>query len=172
MSPEDISRIRDGVIDDIIIAFECVSRENGVSLHEAQVIDEYGTETEKEEARRLDTEGRWQDVPDKDIERHNSILCFVDLIGWRYYLAAYMVWVLRNYLASDSFSKDSTIYSLRIDKNSDLEEHFQQRFDILSQEQSRSVCRFLRFMREYAEGRCDSNAADEAIQFHWGQFCK
>src|SRR5207245_238190 len=81
-------------------------------LHEALVIDEYGSQQERSAARGLDTERSWEDVSEADIERSDSALSFLDPIGFRHYLPAYMVWTLIHYADSDSMSVDSTIYAL------------------------------------------------------------
>jgi hypothetical protein len=78
----------DEIIDEINRAFDGVTREGGVSFHEADVIDNYGSKQERTKARKLDTDECWQDVPEKDIE-NDCILSFLDPIGFRYYMAAY-----------------------------------------------------------------------------------
>jgi hypothetical protein len=78
-------------------AFNGVEREDGITLHEAAVIDDYGSEEEFVAARNLDTDSRWQDVPDSDISNHTSIYCFLDPKGFRYYLPASMSWAVKHY---------------------------------------------------------------------------
>jgi hypothetical protein len=86
---------KQALMEEITAAFDGVSRENGVSLSEAWVIDDYGSDEERAEARKEDTETRWQDVPDEDIAYGYSCLSFLDEIGFHYYIPAYMVWYLR-----------------------------------------------------------------------------
>ena len=102
----DVEAERREVIDEICRAFAHVSRAHGVTLHEAVVIDDYGSDEERIAARALDPDRCWQDVPDHLIEAHQETLCFLDQKGFRYYLPAYMVWALRHLGASDSFSID------------------------------------------------------------------
>jgi hypothetical protein len=136
----------DDVIDEINRAFYGVTREGGVSLHEADVIDDYyGSMEERAEARKLDTETRWQDVPDPDIEQNSSILSFLDPIGFHYYIPAYMVWTLENLWISLSFSADSTIYALTLE-GEDLKNWKLERFSLFNQEQAQAICQFLRYM--------------------------
>ena len=89
---DDVESLRERIIDQIRLAFAHVSREDGVTLHEAKVIDDYGSADERIAARVLDLDSHWQDVPDHLIEEHQETLCFVDPKGFRYYLPAYMVW--------------------------------------------------------------------------------
>ena len=63
----------DQVIAEIDKAFDGVKR-GAVTLHEADVIDRYRSDKECKAARAQDTEGRWQDVPEADIETHPSPL--------------------------------------------------------------------------------------------------
>ncbi len=78
-------------------AFDGVTRDDGITLHQAVVIDDYGSEEEFISARDLDTEIRWQDVPDSDISTNTSIFSFLDPKGFRYYLPASMYWAVKNY---------------------------------------------------------------------------
>ena len=83
------------VLDMIHRAFDGVERGRGITLHEATVIDDYGSEEEQRKARELDQETRWQDVPDSTIAG-NFFLGYLDMEGYRYYLPALMSWSIRN----------------------------------------------------------------------------
>jgi hypothetical protein len=157
------------VVEQIRRAFAEVTREGGVSLHEALVIDGYGSAEEREAARRLDTESNWWEVPEADIAQNDTVLCFLDPLGFHYYLPAYMVWTLSHYEDSDTMSVDSTIYAL--DCSWPFRKHKMERFSLLSREQSEAVCAFLRFMVNAAGGMADEVAARRALQRHWAQFC-
>ncbi len=79
---ESYEQSKAALIEEITTTFDGVSREGGVSLHESYVIDDYGSEAQRMEARKLDTEMRWQDVPDADIAAGDSCLSFLDEIDW------------------------------------------------------------------------------------------
>jgi hypothetical protein len=139
------------VIEEITAAFNGVSREGGVSLHEAWVIDDCGTDKQRAKARKKDAETRWQDVPDEDICRGDSCLCFLDEIGFHYYIPAYIVWCLRhidtedtNDLIYESNSYESIIYHL-LDDSLDLHQYHMARFALFTPEQSRAIAHFLEF---------------------------
>ncbi|MBL8181881.1 MAG: hypothetical protein JNL64_09765 [Blastocatellia bacterium] len=83
-------------------AFDGVDRQGGITLHQALVIDDYGTQEELEAAEAYDTEDRWQNVPESDISKNISIFNFLDPIGFRYYLPAYMSWSIKNYTDDES----------------------------------------------------------------------
>ncbi len=99
-------------VKQIVDAFAEVSLGNGVSLHEADMIDDYGTDEEQAAARRQDELLDWQRIPDEDMENHSFVLCFMDDEGLRFHLPAYMRFTLRRYRESESMSTDSTLYRL------------------------------------------------------------
>ena len=133
------------LIQEITIVFEGVSREEGVTLHEATVIDDYGGPEERVQARGKDTEQSWQAVLERDIRSTDAVLSFLDDKGFRYYIPAYMVWYLRNIdnEASRYWSNtfDSVIFHLTHFKDSDIPE----RFKLFTKEQSRAIAHFLLF---------------------------
>ncbi len=161
---------RPAVIAQITKAFEGVSREDGVSLHEARVIDDWGGEAARAEARKIDTDSRWQDVPVEWIEQLYDALSFLDPKGWRYYLPAYMLYSLRFYTSSSN-AADSAVYSCTLytgSKHKDLTEWQLSCFRSLTVAQSRAVCQYLRFEATY--GEADERAAQEALDAYWGRF--
>ena len=170
------------LIEEINIAFDGVSRENGVSLSEAWVIDNYGSDEERAEARKQDTETRWQDVPDEAIAHSYSCLGFLDEIGFRYYAPAYIVWFLRYIDIEDSdnpnyysMSFDTLLYALeRI-----VESHGSYRiykFKLFTTKQAKAVANFLKFDEERQDeynAKYDldlDNHARVALEKYWGQF--
>ena len=159
------------LIKQITSAFDGVTREDGISLHEAVVIDDYGSDEQRAIARQKDNELRWQDVPDKWIEQSESALCFLDPKGWRYYIPAYMIWSLKHYINSDlnHNSINSTIYTFKF--SPDPDDYYWSRFEILNQEQSKAVCQFLRFMTTHHEGYVNDSWRQEALKNYWGKFC-
>ena len=155
------------LIAEIESAFGAVSRDFGVTLHEAEVIDNYGSWDERLKARQLDRDRKWQDVPDKDIEEHYSILSFLDLKGFHYYIPAFMRWSLRHHNTSTSSSCDSAVFALCPSNKPELRDGVLERLNVFDEEQARVICRFLRYMAEYAE----NDTARKAVELHWGCFC-
>jgi hypothetical protein len=159
------------LLEEIEAAFDGVSRDGGVSLHEADVIDDYGSIHQRYKARKLDTESRWQDVPASDIEHFNWIFPFLDAKGGLYYLPAYMSWSLRNYRTSDSWSHSFLIYHLESHNRSD----YSIEFELLNPAQKRAIAHFLQFAAEYQEEWDELNPFDEevaqsALNSYWNQF--
>lgn len=166
---DESDALRDQVIDEILRAFADVAREDGVTLHEAAVIDDYGSADERTAARRLDTDRRWQDVPDRLIEEYSDTLSFVDVKGFRFYLPAYMVWTVRHLEDTGAVSAMHTILSLGLIGDAGLRGWQLERLGSFDEAQSRAICGFLRFMagRESFE----DGAARQALDAYWGRFC-
>ncbi len=83
------------IIQAIEQAFAGVPR-GSITLHEAEVVDSYGTEAERQRARKRDTEADWCEVPDSSIEECQNALPHLDPESWRFYLPAYMRHGLRH----------------------------------------------------------------------------
>ena len=163
---------RDRLIAEIERVFDDVSREDGITLHEADVIDYYGSEQEMKLARRKDREARWQDVPEEEIEKCYNSLAHLDAKGLRYYLPAFMRWTVRHARDSDSLSSDFTIYILcPNDDKASLSEDQLKRFAAFDTHQARSICSFLRFVVEYDGGYLDTCVARQALGQYWGRYC-
>jgi hypothetical protein len=163
--------VPDEIIASIRTAFAGVPR-GAVTIHEAEVVDGYGSDEERAAARRLDTDASWDRVPDADIEECTSALCHLDPEGWRYYVPAYMIWSLRHYRVSSSIVSDYTIYTFDPSgSDARLREYKLARYRLLDRGQSQAVCRFLRHMAandDYADAR----VADIALAEYWGRFCE
>jgi len=163
------------LIELITAAFQNVERGNGVSLHEADVIDRTGYDNKNAKnraaARRLDTDRRWQDVPDKDVEDYYNILSFLDAEGLRYYAPIYMVWALKHFKTSGSLSFDSIIYTFNPYLSTGHYEWQMERFSIFTAEQKMAIGGFLRFMSEDSNGFADEYQASQALTGYWEQFC-
>jgi hypothetical protein len=158
---------RDAVIREIEAAFDGITREGGVSLHEADVIDNYGTPAERDAARALDTENRWQDVPAGDIRTYHWVLPFLDPIGYRYYLPAYMTWSLTNLNSPrDTTSIDATIFSLTRGEDEKYEEWELDRFKTFMPVQSKAIGAFLRYLEAHAGGTLAASAK-RALERYW-----
>ncbi len=166
----DVENLRVQIIEAIRQAFAEVTREEGVTLHEAVVIDDYGSKEERAEARKLDVDHHWYDVPDALLESHCDTLCFVDTPGFRYYLPAYMTWTLRYAMTSDSFSVDHAVYSLNPGTDSKLRDWHLERFEAFDEAQSKAINQFLWFVAEYLDEFADGTAAVNALNRYWHRF--
>ena len=99
----------------VISAFKNVQREEGISLHEADMIAyivdydgpscffKYDNSRHGEllaKAREKDVEAHWKNIPHQILKQFCSgiISYYLDPKGWRYYLPAYLVWLLNQYI--------------------------------------------------------------------------
>ena len=158
-----------GIIAEIHAAFRGVPR-GQITLHEAEVIDNYGSKEERINARKLDTEQKWEEIPDNHVEECTSALCHVDPESWRYYVPRYMEWSIRHFRTTDSAVSDFTIYTFDPSTtDSNLTEYSMTRYRLLNLDQCRVVFRFLRYMADNGD-HADDRVANEAIRKHWGTF--
>jgi hypothetical protein len=158
------------LIEEITAAFDGVAREDGVTLSETYVIDDYGSPEERAEARKEDTETRWQDVPDESIVYADAALSFLDPKGFRYYIPAYLIWYLRKMDGKERNSSEtfeSVIYGLTIQNDSAIDDYSFPRFRLLNSQQSRAIAHFLQFEAEHEGIHRD---ARRALERYWGQF--
>lgn len=163
-------------INVITSAFDGVSREGGVSLHETRVLDDSldarGSDAELIEARAKDTDVRWQDVPDSAIEKPDLNLSFLDPIGFRYYIPTYMIWFIKQLSGEEGVYCDThsaALFFLTPNEWGRVRKSKLSYFEILTQEQSHAIYRFLRFCTEYGD-EFDKEMAQQAIDKYWGQF--
>lgn len=179
MTPEQYQAKKQALIAEIERVFDGVQREDGRTLHEASAMDDYASPEELAEARQHDTETRWQDVPDVNIQRGHMSLIYLDEKGLHYYLPAYLTWYLRfvDYEEEDFYSETfgSVDYALGIRFELDLDEdqkapirqlesilgvNFDDehnsiftKFNALSDDQKRAIAHFLHFKHEQLDYR-------------------
>jgi hypothetical protein len=153
------------IIRGIEQAFGGVCR-GAITLHEAEVIDDYGTEVDRQDARLLDTEDDWREVPDTSIESCPDALSFVDPASWRFYLPAYMRFGLRHLGDGRNGAIDHAIYSLDKGQTPHLFDWKLERFRTLNPAQARAVQRFLAFAANNSDF-CDSYVAQNALDAYW-----
>lgn len=157
---------RDELIAHVEEAFKDVSRKNGVSWSESEVIDDYGGDQARLEARKLDQDYHWSELvddPEWDPERGVGGFSFLDAIGFRYYLAPSLVRSLR------SGFDQGICFHLTL---GDLREHKLEQWSALTHQQSMTVKAFLEFMIEMNECRGDRLKAGywrEAYDSHWAR---
>jgi len=196
MADSTYEQQKQALIEEITAAFDGVSREEGISLHEAMAIDDYESDEERAKARAEDTETRWQDVPDDDIRFSHTVLSFLDVKGFRYYIPAYLVWYLKymdfeepdfwsNTFDSIEFALD--ISPLHFDARVWMGEHKEflekkaaeikareseriiwqiERFQIFTPEQCKAIAHFLEFVHEQNK----QSTAKKALDSYWRKF--
>jgi hypothetical protein len=150
------------VIKEIEEAFRGVPLGN-ITLHEAEVMDGYGTAQERAAARARDTERDWSNVPDASIRECPAALSYVDPVSWRFYWPAYARYELRH---PADLVVDSAVYALGAAGVRQREEVTEERFGTLNAAQVRAVCSFLEFASQNGDWY-DDVFAKEALDDYW-----
>lgn len=91
-------------------AFAGVGLEGGISLIEAEYAD--GGQIAPEHLVDQQEKSDWTTLVDNRLCDFTVTFCFTDYKGFRFYIAPYMVWTLRNFRHSDSIIADGTIYAI------------------------------------------------------------
>jgi hypothetical protein len=171
------------LIEQIRSAFDGVSRQSGISLHQAWVIDEWGTPAEQAAARESDTDRHWEEIPEHLLQDTTALSYFCPL-SFVYYIPAYLIVALRKFSNYAALSEDerlysgskegdrvgSVIFSLTILDKPGLRELKLSNFEALSSEQAQVICRVLRFLSAYGVDGIEERA-EKALRAYWGQFC-
>jgi hypothetical protein len=156
------------IVDLIHIAFHGVQR-GEITIHEAEIIDNYGTVEERAAARREDVEPEWEEIPDGFIEACSNGLPHLDPKSWCYYLPRYMEWTVQHLTRSHSMTVDHTIYTLLLGDDWSLNEYMRRRYGQLTSAQCEAVGMFLSHMARH-DAHCDARAASEALNRSWQRF--
>jgi len=97
----------------IFDAFSDVRLNGGLSLIEAEYADDFRTAPDDLIA--LEEKNDWTKIINDRLCEFTDTFHFTDYRGFRFYIAPYMIWTLRNFRASDSIIIDFTIYAIQID---------------------------------------------------------
>src|SRR5579883_2776716 len=89
---QSMEKTRLELIEKIAVAFEDVTLEDGISLHQARAFDDY---EDGEAAQQIDGNMRWQELPDAWLEEFFDVFSFMDAKGLRHAIPAYMTWCLQ-----------------------------------------------------------------------------
>jgi hypothetical protein len=146
--------------------FAGVSREGGISLHEATAIDDYASPEQRESARLLDQETKWQDVPDAAVAQNSSVFSFLDTIGLVYYSPVYMSWLIRNGYGTDSNSTEAIYPAVspwgKWEGGRQLKPN-----EIFTPEQCTAIAEFLLYVYEVLDEGSSCSSAKEYLDEYW-----
>ena len=93
-------------------------------------------ENQLSELRKQDTDSRWQEVTDEDLQEYWDVHPFLDSEGFRYYIPAFMIWCIRHYNSSDLATGQWTLSSLWLEP---------EKLKILNSAQCKAIVEFLKF---------------------------
>jgi hypothetical protein len=153
---------RESLLSEIHAAFAAVPRGNGITLHEADVIDDYGSDEERAAARLLDTDATWRGVRPEWIERLTTAPCYLDDDGFCYYLPAFMCWSVE--FGPDSDYGTADIFLIQLDDPG------RQELLVRSSDkrQLRAVALFVEWM--LCNYWVPPDAQSRSLSAYWGQY--
>jgi hypothetical protein len=164
---------REAIIAEIHAAFKGVSRDGGVSWSEAAVIDQYGAEGQRRQARARDTDRTWTELePSMNWARAAVVGHFplLDPIGFRYYLPAAMMQTLESSSGGCSDTGLDIVLTLnhKAKKPSGVEIRDSQlrQWSLLDARQRRCVERFIRHIIAWEEAAMDEEFPGYEAR-HW-----
>lgn len=144
-SRPELQTKRDALVEDIRAAFSDVSRKGGTSLAEVEPLDAGASERQCKRIRAEQRDKHWSEV---DLRKHDPCgigMSFLDPIGFRYHLPAYMIDQLTignhdidEVEHDDWMGQQSVLFRL-----CDPDDFSKERFDLLSLAQRSVVARFL-----------------------------
>ena len=124
-------------------AFDGVPPPEDMTLHAAQAWDSYAHCTQEE--LKKDNIGRWQNLPDEHIMECQNALSYLNKVGFRFYLPAYMIWYLKS-LGTPDYWSDFTLYSFNnYPDNPQLSEHTTKQFSLFTKDQLKACALFVKF---------------------------
>ena len=156
------------LLAEIEATFGAVRLGDGTSLHQADALDDYSPPEVVAAARSLDTEERWQGIPDEKVDQFDHTLPFMDAEGFRFHIPRFMVSAItRAGVECGTLGGDATVYAFHF--SDQLEGYAVSKYALLSPEQRRTIARFLRFAASHDEW-FDARVAGEALERYWGQY--
>ena len=157
---------KEELIELINESFDGVPQPETLTIHVAEAHDDYDYDNDQEHHKN-DFIGRWQDVPDEHIKKCHTALSYLDKIGMRFYLPAYMVWYLRNF-GTDVIWSDHTLYSLNDHAdNEQLSEYHKERFSLFNDKQLHACAQFVKYCANDETRFTDTTFAQEKYDGFW-----
>jgi hypothetical protein len=150
-------------------AFKGVTQPKSITLHVAQAHDDYDY-LNNSKHRKNDYIGDWNNVPSEHLAKCRDALSYLDAEGIRFYLPAYMVWVLKDFGKHDI--DDFVLYALdNSPNNKELNDYFKKRFSLLDSKQMRACALFVKYCAEEdPEDLIDVSFARKKFDRFWYQY--
>lgn len=142
--PDELKIERDKLVKSIYDAFDCVTREGGLSWHQAALEDELTFSNEQfEDAGAKDSEANWHELVRSSIfDYPHAAWSFLDPIGFRYYLAPCMLTCLQF-----GIDESNLEFHLSIAHTTGPSVEFMHRkLSMLDEQQCECVARFVQIM--------------------------
>ena len=158
------------LIEEIVKAFDGVVQPEQITLHVAEAHDLYDYDNDAEH-RKKDFIGPWQGVPSDHMKTCQSALSYVDKVGMRYYLPAYMVWYLKNWGNTEEVFSDQVLYVLDNNPGDEsLTQYHKERFSLFDTQQLRACALFVQHCADDPSEFSDASFAKIKFERYWSRF--
>ncbi len=127
----------------------------------SKYFDSYKISEKFLELAKSDERKDWTIIKDEVLEQFTVTFCFTDWQGFRFYLPAYMRWIL-NHPTSDNFIDDQTIYALDLKTIKEL--HHKEITEIFNDEWLAVTLKFLNWCITENSDYCDSEFARKNLE--------
>ena len=145
----------------VVEVFHCVSLAGGIGLRQADGIDDRKPEDVCQLLREGDEKDDWRRIPRDDLNRYSGSLTFLDPLGMRFYLPAFLIADIDGQVINsvDQFGLLSRFI--------DLSDHRKYQFSKLSLPQRLVIGEYLRYVQDQPGHWLDVHKIDEAIGDFW-----
>lgn len=154
-SPDRLKRAEE-LIDEITEAFKDVRLGVGVGLFEGQAIGDYESDGARALMRSKDEKEAWWNIPSKHLNACHSSLSYMDALGARFHLPAFICCDLRGELDFELEFKLSRVDGAGKNK-----------FSLLSPEQRKLVAAYLEFLADDVDAEFSRKEILEALNDYW-----
>jgi len=166
---------REAIISTIANAFRTVDRDESYTLHEAQLTDQSMRREipakEFADAKRLDPQQNWRDIPASSIDECDAALSHLSPKGWRFYIPAYMTRAveLLDQPIWKTWLPGSVVFHLTYPKKEiPLQFYTLERFSLLDEVQVAAVAAFLEYVAAHAPAEASIREdAQLALKRYW-----
>ncbi|MCW1924564.1 CPCC family cysteine-rich protein [Luteolibacter arcticus] len=170
-SPQWLSfdMLREKIITSIERAFRKVSRDGGITLHQMDLVDGnyLGTHIAMKIAEEEDPETRWQDIPAGKLSEFHESLVFLDDLGFRFYLPAFMTHALATAFPDIAYAEfNGVLWSL---DGGPEDPYRRDSIALLNLEQKQATAAFLQLIATFADGS-DAGYAKKGLRKGWDAF--
>jgi hypothetical protein len=162
-----IDGLREKLILEIEQAFADVSLDDGVTLHQMQVLDDYGGEAEQLAARRKDPETRWQLITGEKLSLFSDSMVFLDAEGFQFHLPAFLRHALITaYPSSGAADTHGVMFALQ---DGPRKSYHEDGIKLLVPTQMQCIASFFHYFARSSESGWDSEAR-KALKAGWNEW--
>lgn len=162
-----IDDLREKLVSEIEHAFADVLLDDGVTLHQMQVLDDYGGEEEQLAARRKDPETRWQQITGEKLSLFSDSMVFLDAKGFRFHLPAFLRHALITaFPSSGAADTHGVMFALQ---DGPRNSYHEDGIKLLDPSQMQCIASFFHYFARSSESGWESEAR-KALKAGWNEW--